>query len=44
MNTPGTTKTSASGGTITYYPWGLIHKAGQKYTGATVEKEVVDKD
>ena len=36
------TKPSASGGVITYYPWGLIHKAGQKYTGAVVEKEKKD--
>ena len=34
------TKPSASGGTITYYPWGLIHKAGQKYTGQSAEKEL----
>ena len=37
------TARSASGGTITYYPWGLVHKAGTKYTGAVAEKESVDK-
>lgn len=30
---PGTTKQTATGGTITYMPWGLIHKAGNNYTG-----------
>jgi hypothetical protein len=34
------TKPSHTGGTITYYPWGLVHKAGTKYTGAQVEKEL----
>jgi hypothetical protein len=37
-NTLGTTRESATGGTITYYPWGLVHKAGTKYTGSQVEK------
>ena len=43
-NTPGTTRTTATGGTVTYYSWGLIHKAGQKYTGQVAEKETVDKE
>jgi hypothetical protein len=41
--TPGTTKQIATGGTVTYTPTGLIHKAGNKY-GAEAEKDLTDLD
>ena len=39
--TPGTSHQTATGGMVTYYPWGLIHKAGSNYTGKAVP---ADKD
>ena len=33
------TRQTAAGGTVTYYPWGLVHKAGQKYGSLDTDKE-----
>ena len=41
---PGTTKKTASGGTVTYMPCGLIHKAGNNYTGNAAEPKSKAKD
>ena len=40
----GSTKQTANGGTITYMPWGLIHKAGNNYTGKATESKTKSKD
>ena len=37
--TPGTSHQTATGGTVTYHPWGLVHKAGSNYTGKAVPVE-----
>lgn len=37
--TPGTSHQTATGGTVTYYPWGLVHKAGNNYTGKALPTE-----
>lgn len=31
---PGSTHRTATGGLVTYHPWGLVHKAGHNYTGS----------
>lgn len=41
---PGTTKQTATGGIVTYMPWGLIHKAGNNYTGQAVESKSKSKE
>lgn len=41
MNNP--THQTATGGTVTTYPWGLVHTAGPKYTGQIAEKEDLTK-
>lgn len=41
---PGTTKQTATGGTIVYHSWGLVHKAGNNYTGKATESKSKTKD
>ena len=31
------TKQLASGASVTYYPWGLVHTAGPRYSGQDTE-------
>ena len=35
---PGTTKRTANGGLITYTSFGIIHTAGNNYTGASTDQ------
>jgi hypothetical protein len=42
-NTMQTTYTTKNGGTVTITPTGLIHKAGNAYTGKIAAKEAAQK-